>query len=456
LVNYFNGDLNAGGNYSGPNHAASTTALENHLVEFFGAALGCPDPLFPVYYGNPDLKSVHASLPISKLQFDDFNRVVIDSMAADGVTLEDQATTLGVLESLSADICNDLFTCKNSICDRYSAALGESNLALVSTVVAGTFDAAVASGSLIQGFFNGSVPAGSTNFLGDNTQRSRLLNDLVAFFGQTTILGCTDSTVPAYTASTDLHAIHAAMPIGTAEFEAFNSDLIGVLKAAGVSVPDQNAVYAILESTKSAVCNQPDCAANMTGGITFVLDVVPKVHHPFTGMGYPSGFEVDGLEGRPLNLVVGVVYTFTSNAMCLHPLYITSSEIGAGADEVDTGVTFPGGDPFSVCAGKSLTFVPTAALLTTQLYYQCRNHMYMGYTINVYSSQSDIPVTTGSGTITLGAVSLTTGASKTGSATGSATGTAQTGSTTAAEEKGDSSLLVPSVLLLAALISLVL
>jgi len=368
-------------------------------------------------------------------------------MAADGVSSEDQATVLGVLESLSNDICNDPDSCKNSICDRYSVALGLTNVQLVTAVVTGTFNAAVMPGSLIEGFFNGTVPAGSIDFVTNAAQKSRLFNDLVGFFGQTTILGCTDTDYPAYNASTDLHAIHQDMPIGTAEFEAFNSDLIGVLKASGVSVPDQNAVYAILESTKSAVCNQPDCTGNMAAGITFVFDVVPKVHHPFTGMGFPSGFEVDGLEGRPLNLVVGVVYTFTNNGICSHPLYITSSEIGAGADEVDTGVTFPGGDPYSVCGGKSLTFTPAASEVGTTLYYQCRNHMYMGYTISVYTSQSNIPVTTGSGTVTLGAPATLSGAVST---TGGSTA-----STTAAAE-GSAYSLVPSILLVVAMIAMML
>jgi len=335
---------------------------------------------------------------------------------------------------------------KNSICDRYSAALGLTNVQLVTAVVAGTFNAAVAPGSLIQGFFNGTVPSGSIDFTTNAAQKSRLVNDLVAFFGQPTILGCTDSTFPVYNASTDLHAIHQAMPIGTAEFETFNSDLIGVLKASGVSVPDQNAVYAILESTKSAVCNQPDCTGNVVAGITFVFDVVPKVHHPFTGMGFPSGFEVDGVEGRGLSLVVGTVYTFTNNGICSHPLYVTTSEIGASAGEVDTGITFPGGDPYSVCGGKSLTFTPTSALVGMQLYYQCRNHMYMGYTINVYASKANIPVTTGSGTITLGAPATLSGAVST---TGSAP-TATTGSS------GDAYSLVPSIFLLVAMIALML
>jgi len=352
------------------------------------------------------------------------------------------------LNSLSVDICNDPDSCMNSICDRYSVALGYTNVQLVTAVVTGTFTAAVAPGSLIQGFFNGTVPSGSIDFTTNTAQRTRLVNDLVAFFGQASILGCTDSDFPAYTASTDLHAIHENMPIGTAEFEAFNSDLIGVLEASGVAVPDQNTVYGILESTKSLVCNQPDCTGSTQNSITFIFDVVPKVHHPFTGMGFPSGFEVDGLEGRPLNLVVGTVYTFTNNGICSHPLYVTTSEIGAGAGEVDTGITFPGGNPYSVCNGGSLTFTPQAASVGVQLYYQCRNHMYMGYTINVYTSQSAIPVTTGSGTISLGAP---TGAS---SASGGLTTTGA--STTAAANTADAYSIVPSILLLVAMIAMLL
>jgi len=295
--------------------------------------------------------------------------------------------------------------------------------------------AAVADGSPIKAFFNGTTPKGSTNFITDTTQQTRLVNDLVAFFGQSGILTCTDPNYPPVTKSTDLKAIHAAMPIGTKEFETFNGALIGVLKSNGVAVPDQNAVYAILESTKSLICNQPDCSGNVVPGINFVFEVVPKVHHPFTGIGYPSGFQVDGLEGRPLSLIVGKVYTFTNNAICSHPLYISTDMVGASAGEVSEGVTYPGGDPFSVCNGKALTFTPALDQVGVTLYYQCRNHMNMGYTINVYKSSNDIPVTTGSGTITL---EVATTAAATTAAT------------------ADASLVAPSIMFLIALIALLL
>jgi hypothetical protein len=378
-------------------------------------------------------------LPIGKVEFDKFNDVVVGVMAGAGVTKDDQAATYAVLNTLQPDICNDPTTCKNSICDRYSRLLNITNVQLVKTVVVNTFMKAVDPASPIKGFFDGTTPKGSIDFTTNTAQQTRLVNDLVAFFGQDGILTCTDPGFPKYNNTSTLKQIHSAMPIGTKEFTTFNDALIQVLKEAGVADNDRTAVRAILDSTKSEICNQPDCSGNVTVGIKFVFDVVPKVHHPFTGIGFSSGFQVDGLEGRPLMLVVGKSYTFQNNGGCTHPLYISTSIDGASDGEVSTGVTYPGGDPFKVCNGNSLTYVPDISQVGVQMYYQCRNHMRMGYTINVFKSTNDIPVTTGSGTITLEAG--TTGVPAT---------------TGAANESSDAFSVLPSLMMLLAAIALLL
>jgi len=382
-------------------------------------------------------------------------------MTGAGVTQEDGAIVRAVLESLSTAICNDKDSCKNSICDRYSRALNYTNKQLVTAVVSGTFNAAIDPNSGIRVFFNGSA-RGSSDFEHNDVIRSKLVDDLVAFFGAA--LGCTDKTVAAYTGNPSMKEVHQDLPINLNAFNIFNGALLGVLKGAGVSEPDRNAVNGILQSLKGDICNQPDCVgASPTPpgptngpapppsniGTTFVFNVVPKSKHPFTGMGFGSGFQVDGLEGRPLNLIAGKVYTFQNDALCAHPLYVTDSDTGAGTPDVTDGITYPGGDGTRVCKGGQLTFTPTDKQIGKQYYYQCRNHEKMGYTINIFKNAASLPVTTGSGTITLEAVSGGSTTAKAGTAT-----TPAPAATGATPDAGSASAFVPSIVALFALIAL--
>jgi hypothetical protein len=231
------------------------------------------------------------------------------------------------------------------------------------------------------GFFDGHIPAGSTNFTdpANGAKLGALAGGLVAFFG--TALGCTDSGFPTYTGG-DMKTVHSAMPIGLKEFNTFNGALLSVLRTAGMSQPDLDAVNAVLQSTKGDICNQADCKPTVPGE-TFVVGTAPKVNHPFVNQGFATGFVVDGTEGRELTLQVGTPYTFQSNAACIHPLYISTSADGAGAGEVTAGVTYPGGDNLGVCQGKSLVFVPQPSQDGMLLYYQCGAHLKMGYKINI-------------------------------------------------------------------------
>jgi hypothetical protein len=56
-----------------------------------------------------------------------------------------------------------------------------------------------------------------------------------------------------------MQAVHAPMPIGTFEFDTFNGAVISTLATAGVAPKDQLTVLSVLNSTKSAICNLPDC-----------------------------------------------------------------------------------------------------------------------------------------------------------------------------------------------------
>jgi len=154
-------------------------------------------------------------------------------------------------------------TCKvcTSICDFYSTAKNLSNNALVSAVVSGTVGAAL--GSPLKQFFDGTTPAGSTNFTNaaNSGKLTTLEFNLVQFFGGA--LGCTDGTITPYTGPS-MQIVHQNMPITLTYFQTFCSALLGVMGGFGVSQSDLNAVNATLQTTLPAICNQAGCVAATT------------------------------------------------------------------------------------------------------------------------------------------------------------------------------------------------
>jgi len=145
-----------------------------------------------------------------------------------------------------------------SICDKYSKALNLTNLKLVTTVVSGAVGKVTAAGTNTLKYFDGTKPAGSTNFLDPNNAASlKALSDaLVSFFGGA--LGCTDGTISAYTGPT-LAKVHGKMGISGGEFDFFNSQVIAVMAGAGVTPGDTSAVLKVLESTRTAIVSQTIC-----------------------------------------------------------------------------------------------------------------------------------------------------------------------------------------------------
>jgi len=259
LVVFFNGEVPEGSlNFADPANLESFIHLFQGLVNFFGEALGCTDGSIPPYTG-PSLADAHAGMPINATQFELFNSFIIDILDAAGVVDEDLATVAGILDSTRMDICND---CPPpSICDYYSHALGLTNLELISFVVNETVVAALTSDLVV--FFNGEVPEGSTNFADPDNLESflHLFEGLVNFFGAA--LGCTDRTIAPYTGPS-LADAHAGMPINATQFEQFNGFIITILDAAGVVDEDLASVAAVLESTRSAICN--DCPVDTNAG----------------------------------------------------------------------------------------------------------------------------------------------------------------------------------------------
>jgi len=148
-----------------------------------------------------------------------------------------------------------VFTAQDNICDKYSKLLKITNKQLVQTVVNGTVAKVVAPASILKKYFDGTKPAGSTNFLAPENAGAlkSLLEGLVAFFGAA--LSCPDGTIGPYTGP-PLDKIHQPMGIAFHEFVKFNDDVIDTLAAAGVTDIDQVAVRILLNTLKSQIVVQ--------------------------------------------------------------------------------------------------------------------------------------------------------------------------------------------------------
>jgi glucose/arabinose dehydrogenase len=112
-------------------------------------------------------------------------------------------------------------------------------------------------------------------------------------------------------------------------------------------------------------------------GSPFTVIVEEKTsEHPHFNEGFPSGFTVDGEQGKELAFTRGTTYTFQMDDVpSFHPFYLTTNERGSGAGSITEGVS----------GNEQLTFTPTASTPDT-IYYNCVNHAFMGYRINIESA----------------------------------------------------------------------
>lgn len=106
-------------------------------------------------------------------------------------------------------------------------------------------------------------------------------------------------------------------------------------------------------------------------------------NHPYDGQGSSSGFTISGLQSPELTLRKGDTYLFnqTGEANEDHPLYISTDPAGANTNIFSSGTAltdvFPEGIPgYGIGEGTLVFKVPYDAPDT--LYYQCKNHQYMG------------------------------------------------------------------------------
>jgi len=147
-------------------------------------------------------------------------------------------------------------TGQQSICNKYASAFNVTDSTLVGIVVDGTLAAALGSGLHV--YFDGEVPVGSTNFTSpaQNETLDQLVLHLTQYFGGA--LGCSDGSIDPYTGP-NMQVVHELIPITSAAFSAFCNALLGVMQSGGLIQADLDTVNATLQTTRSAICNQPDC-----------------------------------------------------------------------------------------------------------------------------------------------------------------------------------------------------
>ena len=128
-----------------------------------------------------------------------------------------------------------------------------------------------------------------------------------------------------------------------------------------------------------------DTINKTVAGPTFAVTVATKTsQHPYFGVGFSSGYVIDGIQGKELTVVRGVQYTF-SGTFPGHPFHITTSTTGGNfSGEVSSGVTN------NELQGGALAFTPNASH-PVLLWYHCGVHLNMGWKINInngYATQN--------------------------------------------------------------------
>jgi len=245
VVLFFDGTLPPGSinflkNTSAFNH------LAGGLVAYFGEKLGCTDPAFPKYTGERDMKKLHMKMPIDRDLFDRFVSIFIGALGKLGVSPDDQSTIGVFLDTFAANIVNP-----RTICGKYAAALGITEVQLMTTVIQAVVKKELSDDSILP-FFNGKVPAGSIDFLTNTSAFNRLAGNLVAFFGGA--LGC-NKDFPAYTGNPSMKQVHALMPITDNLFSNFNNNLQQAVANLGVGRGDQTTIRTLLDGFQQFIVN---------------------------------------------------------------------------------------------------------------------------------------------------------------------------------------------------------
>jgi tetratricopeptide (TPR) repeat protein len=117
---------------------------------------------------------------------------------------------------------------------------------------------------------------------------------------------------------------------------------------------------------------------------TFLITASTKTHqHPYYGRGKNIGFNVNGVPGRDVVVTRGQTYKFVVDTGVQHDFYLTTSAAGWGAGTYTDGVTG------QFIYKGTVTFKPNSKT-PDLLYYECRNHKYMGGKIYVLDKGEDL------------------------------------------------------------------
>jgi len=244
IAPFFNGQKPPGS----PNILGDTNEVARvkaGLVAFFGGVLGCTEAGFPRYTG-PDMASIHQKMLISRLEFDIFNELFINTLAGLNVAPGDLVTVRGILDSTSLQIVSPA-----TICPKYATALNLKQIDLMGAIVGAVVQKEVADPE-IKPFFDGTSPPGSINILADPNEVNRVAGGLVAFFGGA--LGCTEAGFPKYQGA-DMRTVHAKMPISLSTQLKFNSLFDTTLGELQVDDRDRQTVREVLATFNSQIVN---------------------------------------------------------------------------------------------------------------------------------------------------------------------------------------------------------
>ena len=107
-----------------------------------------------------------------------------------------------------------------------------------------------------------------------------------------------------------------------------------------------------------------------------VVSTTKDQTHPHFNEGSPVAFVVNGVQGRTLVLVRGKTYKFNIDTGVMHDFYLSTNPIGWG-----TGTLTEGVEGNFIYKGV-VTFKPATGTPDI-IYYQCRNHKFMGGQIHI-------------------------------------------------------------------------
>lgn len=217
----------------------------------------------------------------------------------------------------------------------------------------------------------------------------------------------TAGTRPGEKAAAPQSAAPTAGEAASAEQEAKGSAVVVTPLTAPVTAPPQEVPAVTPAPEAAAPASAPPQASPAASPAattkaaappkpaTVVADNVPREFtvtvgkkdpsHPNYGRGHDIGFIVDGVQGKELVLTRGVTYTFLVNTNVQHDFYFTTSPAGRGVGTVTDGIkgqfTYRG----------VVSFTPGASTPAV-LYYECRNHSYMGGKIHIANAGDKVKI----------------------------------------------------------------